>query len=312
MRITCRPPLNSLRPTGKRWPNAWPATIPPGRDNMFTTAWPAIFFPLGYGSNQQQVMYYSFLSAYSGKPAGKISIASPFPAFPLPNWRVTFSGLTNIKAVSDIFRGFNISHGYRSLLSINSWKTNVIYDPENPGKTFDNSNNFINRYDVGVVSFIEQYSPLIGIDFTMKNSLGGRLEYKKSRNVVMSFVNNQLTEIDSKEIVIGMSYRLKGLKFSVGNFMGGKTKKYNTDLNLKLDVGVRDNKTILRRIDESTNQVSAGSKQFTLNFSADYNLSQSLQLRAYFNMNKNAPYISSQLANATTSGGFTLRFNLAQ
>ncbi len=270
------------------------------------------YFPAGYGSNQQQVMYYSFLAAYSGKDAAKINISNPFPSFPLPNWRVTFSGLTNIKAIRTVFRGFNINHGYRSLMSINAWKTNVIFDPENPGKTFPNSNNFINRYDVGVVSFIEQYSPLIGIDFTMKNSLGGRLEYKKSRNVVMSFVNNQLTEIDSKEIVVGMSYRLKGLKFSVGNFMGGRPRKYNTDLNLKLDVGIRDNKTILRRIDESTNQISAGSKQFTLNFSADYNLSQSLQLRAYFNMNKNAPYISSQLANATTSGGFTLRFNLAQ
>ena len=269
-------------------------------------------FPLGYSSTQQQVMYYSFLAAYSGKAAAKIGISNPFPGFPMPNWRVTFSGLTNIKAIGNIFRGFNISHSYRSLLSINAWRTNVIYDPTNPGKTFNNSSNFVNRYDVGVVSFIEQYSPLIGIDFTMKNSLGGRLEYKKSRNIIMSFVNNQLTEIDSKEIVVGMSYRLRGLKFSVGNFFGGKTKRYNTDLNLKLDLGIRDNKTILRRIDESTNQISAGSKQFTLNFSADYNLSQSLQLRAYFNMNKNAPYISSQLANATTSGGFTLRFNLAQ
>ena len=270
------------------------------------------YYPLGYSSTQQQVMYYSFLAAYSGKSPGKIGISNPFPGFPLPNWRVTFSGLINIKALSNIFRGFNISHGYRSLLSISAWKTNVIYDPENPGKTFNNSNNFINQYDIGVVSFIEQYSPLIGIDFTMKNSFGGKLEYKKSRNVVMSFVNNQLTEIDSKEIVIGMSYRIRGLKFSVGNFMGGKSRKYNTDLNLKLDIGIRDNKTILRRIDESTNQISAGSKQFTLNFSADYNLSQSLQFRAYFNMNKNTPYISSQLANATTSGGFTLRFNLAQ
>ena len=270
------------------------------------------YFPLGYNSNQQQVMYYSFLAAYSGKAAGKIGITKPFPSFPLPNWRVTFSGLTNIKAIGEIFRGFNISHGYRSLLSINAWKTNIIYDSDNQGKTFDNSNNFINQYDVGVVSFFEQYSPLIGIDFTMRNSLGGKLEYKKSRNVVMSFGNNQLTESDSKEIVSGMSYRLRGLKFSVGNFMGRRSKKYNTDLNLKVDVGIRDNKTILRRIDESTNQVSAGSKQFTLNFSADYMLSQSLQFRAYFNMNKNAPYISSQLANATTSGGFTLRFNLAQ
>ncbi len=49
-----------------------------------------------------------------------------------------------------------------------------------------------------------------------------------------------------------------------------------SDLNLKLDFGVRDNKTSLRRIDEDNNQVSAGSMQYTLNFSADYMLSQSL------------------------------------
>jgi len=257
-------------------------------------------------------MYYSFLSAYSGESPGKIGISTPFPAFPFPNWRVTFSGLTNIKAIRNTFRSFNISHGYRSLLSINAWKTNVIYNPNNPGKTFTNSSNFINKYDLGFVSFIEQFDPLIGIDITMKNSLGARLEYNKSRNIILSFVNNQLTEIDSKEIVVGLSFRVRGLKFSIANFMGGRSRKYNTDLNIKLDMGIRDNKTILRRIDENTNQVSAGSRQFTLNFSADYMLSQSLQLRAYFNMNKNAPYISSQLANSTTSGGLTLRFNLAQ
>ncbi len=273
-------------------------------------------FPLGYGPTQQQVMYYAFLSAYSGQSAETFRIGDPFPAYPLPNWRVTFSGLTNIKAIGKIFRSLNISHGYSSILSINSWKTNMVYDENNPSKTFDNSTNFINQYDLGVVSFMEQYSPLIGIDFTMRNSLGAKLAYKKSRNIVLSFVNNQLTEIDSKEVVVGLSYRMKGLHFSIGSFSGRrpsrKSRKYNTDLNLKMDFGIRDNKTILRRIDEANEQISAGAKQYTLNFSADYNLSQSLQLRAYFNWNNNNPYISSQLPNATTSGGFTIRFNLAQ
>lgn len=92
---------------------------------------------------------------------------------------------------------------------------------------------------------------------------------------------------------------------------GGKTN-FNSDLNLKLDFGLRDNVTILRRIDELNNQISAGSKQYTLNFSADYMLSQSLQLRAYYNWTSNSPYVSSQFPNATTNAGFSLRFNLAQ
>jgi len=41
------------------------------------------YYPLGYSSTQQQVMYYSFLAAYSGKSPGKIGISNPFPGFPL-------------------------------------------------------------------------------------------------------------------------------------------------------------------------------------------------------------------------------------
>ncbi|MBN2637965.1 MAG: cell surface protein SprA [Bacteroidales bacterium] len=269
-------------------------------------------YPLGYTSTQQQVMYYAFLAAYSGQSANGIDVGRTFPLIPFPNWRISFNGLTRIKPIAKIFRSLNITHGYSSILSINSWATNLNYDTNNIGKYYDNSNNFISQYDLGQVSFYEQFSPLIGIDFTLKNSLGGRLEYKKSRNIVLSFINNQITEIDGKEVVVGLSYRLKGLKFSVANFSGKPTKKYNTDLNLKLDIGVQDNKTILRRIDENNNQVSSGSKQYNVNFAADYMLSQSLQLRAYFNWNKNNPYISTQFLNASSSGGFTLRFLIGQ
>ncbi len=269
-------------------------------------------FPLGYGSNQQEVLYYSFISAYSGQSTSQIIISNPFPSIPLPNWRITFNGLTNLEPVAKIFRTVNITHGYRSMLSVNSWQTNVLFDPDNPAKTYVNSPNFVNRVDVGVVSIIEQYSPLIGVDVTMKNSFGAKIEFKKTRNLSMSFVNNQMTEIMGNDVVVGLSYRLKGIKFTVGNFTGAKPKKYNTDVNMKLDFTMRDSRTTLRRIDEQNDQISAGAKQYALNFSADYMLSQSLQLRAYFNWASNNPYVSSQYPNGTTSGGFTLRFNLAQ
>jgi len=88
-------------------------------------------FPYGYGSNSQPVLYQAFLSAYGGKDASTVGINSPFPKFPLPNWRITFSGLTNIKAISNVFRSFNITHGYRSMLSVTAWRTNVNYDESN-------------------------------------------------------------------------------------------------------------------------------------------------------------------------------------
>ena len=270
-------------------------------------------FPRGYTSTSQSVMYYSFLSAYSGQNSSKINISNPFPTIPIPNWRITFNGLTNIKAVGKLFRSVNITHGYRSMLSISTWATNVNFDPENAGQTFANSNNYITKYDIGIISVMEQYSPLIGIDVTMYNSLSAKIEFKKSRKLDLSFVNNQLTEVVGNEVVVGLGYRIKNLKFSVGSMSGGgKQKNFKSDLNLKFDFGIRDNKTTLRRIDEVNNQISAGSKQYTLNFAGDYMLSQSIQLKLYFNWTSNNPYVSSQLPNATTSGGFSLRFNLAQ
>ncbi len=99
----------------------------------------------------------------------------------------------------------------------------------------------------------------------------------------------------------------------MGNLSGTRSSKnYKSDLNIKLDFGIRDNKTTLRRIDEVNNQVSAGAKQYTLNFAADYMLSQSIQLKFYYNWTSNNPYVSNQMPNATTTGGFSLRFNLAQ
>lgn len=270
-------------------------------------------YPLGYGPTSQSVLYYAMLAAYSGQGASSIAINdNPFPKIPLPNWRITFNGLTNIKAIAKIFRSVNLSSGYRSMLTINSWETNVSFDPEDPGEFFANSPNYLTEYNVGIVSLMEQFSPLIGIDVTMHNSLSARFEYKKSRNLTMSYINNQLTEIIGSEIVVGLGYRVKNLKFSMSSINGGGKKNFNSDLNLKLDFGVRDNVTILRRIDEANNQISAGSKQYTLNFSADYMLSASLQLRLYYNWTSNNPYVSSQFPNSTTNGGFSLRFNLAQ
>ncbi|MBC8321521.1 MAG: cell surface protein SprA [Bacteroidetes bacterium] len=270
-------------------------------------------YPRGYTSTSQTVLYYAFLSAYSGQNNSEVNIKSPFPTFPIPNWRVTFNGLTKIKAIGKLFRTVNITHGYRSMLSIASWTTNVDFDPLNSNKTYPNSYNYITRYDVGIVSVMEQYSPLIGVDVTMHNSLSAKVEFKKSRKLDLSFVNNQLTEVAGNEVVVGMGYRIKNLKFTVGSMSGGgKKQNFKSDLNLKIDFSIRDNKTTLRRIDEVNNQVSAGTKQYTLNFSGDYMLSQSIQLKLYYNWTSSNPYVSSQMPNSTTSGGFSLRFNLAQ
>ena len=74
----------------------------------------------------------------------------------------------------------------------------------------------------------------------------------------LSFANNLLTEIQGNEIVIGAGYRIKDLR--IGTNFGGKKQILKSDLNFKLDLSRRDNKTIIRYLDIANNQTNAISK----------------------------------------------------
>ena len=175
------------------------------------------------------------------------------------------------------------------------------------------SSDYIPRYDFGQISISEQFSPLFGIDMTWHNSLSTKVEYKKSRNLTMSFANNQVTEVNSRELVVGLGYRIKSLGFTIKALGGGgKKTRLESDVDIKVDFSIRNNKTILRRIDEDINQVSAGQKIFSINTSIDYMLNQNLSIRLFFDKIINNPFVSNQYKNSTTNGGISLRFSLAQ
>ena len=162
------------------------------------------------------------------------------------------------------------------------------------------------------VMITEQFSPLINFDMTLQNSLLARFEISKSRNLSLSFANNQLTEVTSEEFSIGLGYRFKDVPISFASMGGGRGKTFKSDLNIKGDFSIRDNKTVLRSIDTDLNQVSAGQKVSAIDISIDYMLSQSLTLRLFYNRITTNPFLPSQYRNSATKGGFSLRFSLAQ
>ncbi|MBR1513685.1 MAG: cell surface protein SprA [Bacteroidales bacterium] len=270
------------------------------------------YFPRGYNSASMDVLLYSFIAAYTGQDPSKISL-SPFPRIPLPNWNLTYSGLTNIPAIGKLFKTFSITHSYKSNYNINAWASNVYYDENNTIQTFENSDLIIPKYDMSQIVLNEQYAPLIGIDLGLQNSMTANLQIKKARTLTLSFANNQLTEVNSREIVIGGGYRIKNLSFSYTPLGGtGKAQTVKNDLVLKLDLGFKKDITILRRIDENNNQVSAGQNKINIYLTADYNFSQRLSAQAFFKYDVTIPEVANTFKNSTTYGGITLRFSLAQ
>ena len=275
--------------------------------------WPGTYdlngFPTGYGATSQEVLIPAFVSAYSGKDPGKVTL-NAFPSIPLPNWRITYTGLSDMDVLKDIFQSISISHSYNSSYSVGSYLSNLNYVEKDGFSSLIERGNFVTQKRIDLVSVTEQYAPLVSVEVIWKNSLTSHVEFKRMRNLSLSFVNNQLTEITLNEYLLGMGYKLKNLKFIRVSGSNGRNAKVSSDLNMKLDLSLKDDKTILRRIDQDINQISAGKQLLSINFSSDYQLSQRVNMRFFFDKAVSKPYITT--LSSTTSGGISITFMLTQ
>ena len=269
-------------------------------------------FPFGYNALSQEVLMYSFMSAYMGKNPGKMKVNTPFLSIPLPNWQVRYNGLTKIPAMAKVFQNFSINHQYICTYSIGSFTSNILFEGDNNGnpKKRDAMGNFIPENSIAQVSFIENFNPLIGFDMTLTNSMMLRVEYKKGRNLSLSFANNQITEMATNEFAISAGYRFKDLK--IGLVFSGVKRQIVSDLNITLGFALRDNQTTLRKVAEDVSQISSGMLNFSINATADYQISSMIGIRLYYNHLINKPYISTQYQNSNIEAGLSVRLMLTQ
>lgn len=268
-------------------------------------------YPYGYTSNSQEVLTYAFLAAYSGKSPGGISLKL-FQTVALPNWSINFTGLSKIPALKKYFKTITLTHGYKSTFTISTWTNNVNYNASDNMAVFPGTNTRIPQYDMSQLLLSEQYTPLLGINLAFTNSLTPSIEYKKSRTVTLGFSNNQITEVNGREIVIGCGYTFKDLGFSFTLLDGNGSKKVSNDLKLKLDIGFRRDITTLRSIDEGNSQISAGQNKVNIYLTGDYTLSQRLSMQAFFKYDMTNPFIANAYRTTNVFAGITARFSLSQ
>ncbi|WP_417237764.1 cell surface protein SprA [Bizionia sp.] len=261
-------------------------------------------YPVGFGKNSQAVLLPSFLSAYSGQKAEKVSL-SAFRDVPIPNWDIKYTGLMNLKWFKDKFKRFSIVHGYRSNYTINQFRSNLDYDADNP-TAVDQSGNFKNEKLYSNINLSEMFSPLFRIDMEMKSSIKILLEMKKDRLLSLSFDNNLMTEIQGNEYIVGLGYRIKDVRIKTK--LAGPKKRIVSDLNMKADVSVRDNKTIIRYLDLDNNQITSGQTIWSLKFSTDYAFSKNLTGIFYFDYAFSEYAISTAFPQTTIRSGITLRY----
>lgn len=265
-------------------------------------------YPSGFGRTNQAVLLPAFLAAYTGQSAEDVSL-TPFRSTPLPNWNFKYTGLMQINWFKEKFNRFSIQHGYQSAYTLNAFQSNLDYDRRDPFGQFnrDQNGNFKNELYISNMNLVEVFSPLVRVDFEMKNSLSILTEIKKDRTLSLSFDNNLLTEMLGNEYIAGLGYRIKDLRI-VTQFEG-KKRVLSSDLNLKLDVAYRRNETIIRALDVVNNRTTAGQDIWSINFLADYMITKQLTVIFFYDHIFTENAISTIFPQTTIRTGLTINYN---
>jgi len=282
-----------------------------------------------YGFNSQEVLVQSFIDAYHGRSSDgyKAKKFDPFAMLPLPNWRVDYNGFADLPFVKRYFSSFTLNHAYSSTYSVGSYTTSTVYEsePDFPSR-LNSANQFVPYYVVNQVSIIERLSPLIGVNFQTVSRATGRLEYRTDRAVVLNTTNAQVTEVYTKEIVLGLGYATNSLKLPFR--VKGEQRVLKNNLTARLDLSIRDNITVQRSIldvadpnnpqnlpvslGRAQSQITNGSKTLQLRPTIDYLLNSRLNLQLYYSQTITTPRISNAFRNSATEGGVQLRYSLTQ
>jgi cell surface protein SprA len=279
----------------------------------------------GYGRYAQDVLVPAFIAAYTKKDPNSIALirqsnpninSNPFGGIlPKPNWKMNYTGLSKMPALAGIFTSINITHGYNGTLSMNSFNSALLYqDPfrfSAPGFIDTVSGNYIPYFLVPNITMKESFEPLIGIDVTTVDQLSVNFKYSKSRQLSLSLIDYQLSESRSTEWVFGAGFRKKGVTLPF-KLPGSKGKTLQNDLNMRLDISMRDVSTSNSRLDQANAYGTGGQKEITIQPSIDYVLNNRINIKFFFDQRKVIPYISTSAPMTNTRAGINIRVSLAQ
>jgi cell surface protein SprA len=265
-------------------------------------------FPIGFGRTSQAVLLPSFISAYTGNDAESEDLGV-LRDIPIPGWNIKYTGLMRLNWFRENFNRFSIQHGYNSTYTINQFQSNLEYNRRDPFGDFntDQNGDFRSELFISNVNLIEQFSPLVKLDFEMKNSVSIVAEVRRDRALSLSFNNNLLTEMLGDEYIVGLGYRVKDL--TVVTQFEGNRRVLSSDLNLRADLSLRRNETIIRNLDVLSNRVTSGQDIWSINFVADYAFTKNLTALFFYDHVFSQNAISTIFPQTTIRTGITLRYN---
>ena len=264
------------------------------------------------------VLIPAFLAAYSGKNP-ESQYLSPFPglAAALPNWRITYDGITRIGRLSEIFKTILISHAYQCTYSVGSYSSYLNWISVNGSETGFTLDELTGQpipsspYNISSVAITERFAPLAGVAVTMNNDLTISAEWRNSRTLTLNTSAGQVVEATSSGITAGVGYKIVG--FNSVLKLKGSQQGISNDLTVNGDFSYQTNQALIRRIETAYTQATSGTRTIGINLTANYVLSRRLTVGMFFEHHINTPIVSSNAYPVTdTAYGLSFNLNLAR
>lgn len=272
-----------------------------------------------YGVNSQQVLIPAFLATYAGKDINAVALTRT-PKMPLPNWRINYSGLSRIKSLKKVFSSISLRHSYKAGYEVGNFTSSLQYNDvtNNYSNQFETntqdlqvneSNEYLPVYVIEQVAIREKFSPLIGINVRTKSKIDLRVNWNKSRELVLYTALAEMIEVQNNDLTVGVGYTMSPGKKLPFKYKGEAIVLKNP-LDFKVDLSIRDTKTTQRTLD-GNDDVTAGSLNFQLRPNINYQINRRLNAQLFFERTFNEPRVPSSFKRSSTSFGIKLRFNLA-
>ena len=300
-----------------------------------------------YGAD---VMIPAFLAAYTG--GGTTRELNIFPSLSrmLPNWSLTYKGLSSLPFIRDYFKSVTVTHGYKSVYAVGSYNSYASWKEfmhgTDLGFTVSQTTGAYTPsscYDISSVSINESFAPLLGLNFTFHNNMTLKAEYRTTRVLTLSVTSAQLTQTGSQDFVLGWGYKIND--FRLGSIFGSKRasqkalrstakknalKARNTGsdgreniksksngfahaLSLRFDFSIRNQDAIRRDIQTGLSEATSGNKAIKASFRADYTMSKYVTMTLYYDRQRSQPLLSSSAYPTVTQDfGLSMKFALTR
>jgi cell surface protein SprA len=269
----------------------------------------------------------------------------------LPNWTLTYKGLSNVPFIRDHFKSVTVSHGYKSVYAVGSYNSYASWmefmNGTDLGFTQSQATGAYSPsscYDISTVSINESFAPLIGLNLTFHNNMTLKAEYRTTRVMSLSITSAQLTETGSRDFVLGWGHKIND--FRLGSIFGSKrasqkamrttaknralkSKDTGSDgreniksssksnfahsLSLRFDFSIRNQDAIRRDIQTGLSEATSGNKAIKASFRADYTLSRYVTMTLFYDRQRTVPLLSSSAYPTVTQDfGMSMKFALTR